>query len=203
MIARLAEHERQTSNQVAVATVETLEGRPIEDAAIEILRETALGQADRNNGVLLLVAVAERRMRIEVGYGLEGALPDATAGRIIAHEIAPRFKAGDMPGGIEAGVDAIIAAIAGEYVARPEDSEEEPAWIPFAMVILSAIIVVFIIRRRRARRAAMGGVLLGGWGAHRHGGGFGGGGIGGGGFGGGGFAGGGGSGGGGGASGGW
>ncbi len=204
LIGRLKAFEAATSNQVAVATVQTLEGQTLEDAALEILRGTGLGQGNRNNGVLLLIAVAERRIRIEVGYGLEGALPDALAGQIIAHEIGPRFKAGDMAGGVEAGVEAILAATKGEYVAPAV--EEDPAWVPFAMMAGWVLMVAFIIwrkKQRRARRRAMGGMLggiLGGaaydrdrWSDSGSGGGFGGGG----------FGGGGGSGGGGGASGGW
>jgi len=212
LAAKLKAHEAATSNQVAVATVQTLEGRAVEEAALEILRGSGLGQADRNNGVLLLVAIAEQRIRIEVGYGLEGALPDALAGQIIAREISPRFKAGDMAGGIEAGADAILAAVQGEYVAEPAGGgDDAPSWIPFAMVA-GWVLIVFLIRRRRAGRRAARGRRRSPWGAIGGGalggvigsrGGFGGGGFGGGGFGGGGFGGGGGSGGGGGASGGW
>lgn len=202
LIEKLRAHETATSNQVAVATVRTLEGQVIEEAALAILRGTGLGQADRNNGVLLLIAIEERRMRIEVGYGLEGALPDALAGRIISREIAPKFKAGDYPAGIEAGVDAILAAIQGEYVADSGE-DDDFAWEPFVMFGAYFVIVAFMVWRRRkkrldraARRARGeyvppivyddGGDWGGGWGS-----------------GGGGFGGGGGGGGGGGASGGW
>jgi uncharacterized protein len=212
LIAKLSAHEAATSNQVAVATIRSLEGEVIEQAALEILRSTGLGQVDRNNGVLLLIAVEDRQMRIEVGYGLEGALPDGLAGTIIAREITPKFKAGDLAGGIEAGVNAILAAIKGEYTAPPANASDDDlrSWIPFAMFAAYFVIVVFLVRRKRQRRrarAAMGGIggiggtpYLGGWGGSDNdnwsgGGGFGGGG--------GGFGGGGGSGGGGGASGGW
>ncbi len=208
--ALLRAHEAETSNQIAVATVPSLNGEVLEQAALEILRSTGLGQANRNNGVLLLIAVEERRIRIEVGYGLEGALPDALAGTIITHAITPRFKAGDMPGGIEAGVEAIIAAIKGEYAADPDDWDGgDPAWIPFMMFGLWLAFVVFVMwrRGRRARGRKRGGILsdiaagalLGGAAGGSSGGGW----SSGGGFGGGGFGGGGGSGGGGGASGGW
>lgn len=200
---RLRAHEAETSNQVTVATVQTLEGRTVEDAALEILRAAGVGQADRDNGVLLLIAAAERRIRIEVGYGLEGALPDALAGRIIAREIAPPFKAGDPAAGIEAGAGAIMAAVAGEYVADG-DAADEPPWIPYAMVVAFIVIMVLMRRSNRRRRAALGGLGAGayagsGWG-RRDGDSFGGGGFGGGGFSGGGGSGGGGGGG---ASGGW
>lgn len=207
LIARLKAHEAETSNQIAVATVRTLEGQTIEDAALEILRATELGQANRNNGVLLLIAVAERRMRIEVGYGLEGALPDAIAGQIIGQEIGPRFKAGDMAGGLEAGAAAIIAAIKGEYQPTGGGADAgEASWVPIAMFAGWIVFVLLIRSRRRGRRgrrraglAALGGGMLGSTLGSRR---FGGDSYGGGGFSGGGFG-GGGSGGGGGASGGW
>ncbi|WP_412063279.1 TPM domain-containing protein [Rubrivirga sp. IMCC45206] len=125
LTARLAAHEDSTGNQIAVLTVPSLEGAVLEQYATEVFRTWGLGQAARNNGVLLLVAVGDRELRIEVGYGLEGALTDATAGSIIRNDITPRFRDGDFDAGILAGVDAILAAIDGEYVASdgPEDMD--------------------------------------------------------------------------------
>src|SRR5690606_26351145 len=87
--------------------------------AIRVAEQWKLGRADVDDGVLLLVAMRDRRMRIEVGYGLEGAIPDAIAKRIIAEQMAPRFRAGDFAGGIAGAVDSIGRAIAGEGLRRP------------------------------------------------------------------------------------
>src|ERR1700730_5598011 len=113
---RLEDFERQTSNQILVVIYPSL---PV-DAAIEDFTQDAFrawkpGQAGRNNGAILFVFVKDRKMRIQVGYGLEGALPDAICKRIISDQMAPRFQAGDFGGGLTAAVDAMIAATRGEY----------------------------------------------------------------------------------------
>ncbi len=115
--AMLKAHEDSTSDQVVVLTVSTLEGEEIEPFAIKVAETWKLGRKGKDNGVLLLVSKNERKVRIEVGRGLEGNLTDLTCGRIIRHEIVPRFKEGDYDGGIRAGVASILAAIAGEYTA--------------------------------------------------------------------------------------
>lgn len=109
--ARLKAHEDSTGNQIAVLTVPSLEGESIEDYAAEVFKEWKLGQKGKDNGILLVVAPKDRRMRIEVGYGLEGTLPDSAAGSIIRNVITPKFKAGDYDGGIAAGVSAIITVL--------------------------------------------------------------------------------------------
>jgi uncharacterized protein len=106
-------HEEKTSNQIAVLTVESLEGESIEEYAVAVFEEWKLGQKGKDNGILVIVAPKERRMRIEVGYGLEGILPDARAGDIIRHYMTPRFKKGDFNGGIKAGVNAIVSVLEG------------------------------------------------------------------------------------------
>lgn len=123
LAVRLEALERQSTRQLVVATVPDLQGYPIEDYANRLFRHWRLGQAEANNGVLLLVAVAERRVRIEVGYGLEPILTDALSGQIIRNDITPRFRAGDYPGGIEAGADAIAA----QLQAPPEEAEARAA----------------------------------------------------------------------------
>jgi len=115
--AMLKAHEDSTSNQVVVLTVTTLEGEEIEPFAIKVAETWKLGRKGKDNGILLVVAKNERKVRIEVGRGLEGNLTDLTCGRIIRHEIVPRFKEGDYDGGIRAGVESILAAIAGAYTA--------------------------------------------------------------------------------------
>jgi uncharacterized protein len=111
--ALLKAHEERTTNQIAVLTVPALEGESVEDFAARVFKAWRLGQADRDNGVLLLVAPRDRRMRIEVGYGLEPALTDLAAGRIIRDVMTPRFRSGDLDAGVEEGARAIIAVLEG------------------------------------------------------------------------------------------
>lgn len=115
--AQLAAHETKSSNQVAVLIVPTLDGDTIEEFSHRVATAWKLGQKGTDNGVLLLVAIQERKVRIEVGYGLEGALTDIRSAQIIRNEIVPRFRAGDIPGGVTAGVDAILKTIEGTYQA--------------------------------------------------------------------------------------
>lgn len=199
LTAQLEAHEKATSNQVVVATLASLQGYDIADYGVRLARHWQIGQRGRDNGVVLIVAPNERAVRIEVGYGLEGALPDAIASNIIQTAILPAFRAGNLEAGVEAGVAAILAAIEGTYEPLPEPSQRDasvPEWvIPLIFFGVWLFIVGTAARaRRRGGRGPWiitGGGLGGGWGG-RSGGGFGGG-----------FSGGGGSFGGGGASGRW
>jgi uncharacterized protein len=216
---KLANLEAKSGIQLVVATVNSLEGQEIEPYANALFREWKLGEKAKNNGVLLLVAPKERRVRIEVGYGLEGTLTDALSKVIITTAIAPKFKTGDFAGGIEAGVDAIVTILAGDAeewqrraeVRSDESSPAEDIAVIIAMVLIFLFIVAFLrglsqqgngVRRHRTRDGRW--IVLppssSGWGS---GSGGGGGWSSGGGFSGGGFSGGGGSSGGGGASGDW
>ncbi len=121
---RLKTHEEKTGNQIAVLTVNSLGGANIEDYAVAVFAEWKLGQAGKDNGLLLVVAPSERRMRIEVGYGLEGTLTDGTAGRIIHSVITPRFKDGDFAGGISEGVDAVVGILEGGAAPASIELEE-------------------------------------------------------------------------------
>jgi uncharacterized protein len=125
--ARLKSHEDRTTDQIAVLTVQSLDGESVEEFAVKVFESWKLGQKGKDNGVLVVVAPRERRMRIEVGYGLEGPLTDAHASRIIRDAMTPRFKAGDFDGGVEAGVAAIIARLTGdESAAPPAPSQSKP-----------------------------------------------------------------------------
>lgn len=197
---KLAELEQKSGIQLVVATVNGLEGQEIEPYANELFRFWKLGEKNRNNGVLLLVAPKERRVRIEVGYGLEGTLTDALSAVIIANAITPRFKAGDFSGGITRGVDDIITVLTtdeSEWQKRPSLRLDQPQaahptnWV--GLIALAAFLVLLVVSP--GFRTLVFAMLLTGRG--------GGGGFGGGGRGGGGFSGGGGSSGGGGASGRW
>src|SRR4029077_21269836 len=112
--AKLKDLEDKSGIQLVVATVRSLEGSDIETYANQLFRTWKLGQAQKNNGVLLLVAHAEHKVRIEVGYGLEGTLTDALSSAIISGAIVPRFKTNDFPGGIERGVDGVISVLNGD-----------------------------------------------------------------------------------------
>jgi len=206
LTARLKQFDEETSNQVLVAIFAALPSTSLEDFTVRTAQSWRAGRGKLDNGVILFVFVQERKVRIEVGYGLEGALPDITAHRIIDEQITPRFRTGDYSGGLESGVSAIIAATRGEYKAAPRPvagtGQGDNGW----MIFLVIIVLIIMFRggggggRTYGRRGYRGGGFIPipmGWGGG--GGGWGGGG----GFGGGGFSGGGGSFGGGGASGSW
>lgn len=215
--AKLAALEAATGTQLVVATVPDLQGLEIEDYGYQLGRAWGIGQKDTDNGAVLLVAPRERKVRIEVGYGLEGVLTDAVTGQIIRRNIVPSFKAGDMAGGVSAGTDALVAllqlpadqqaqAVASAASARSTSSRGGIGFGTIVWIVIIALWLIMSMRRgRRGRRrgpAIIWGPGIGGGWSGGSGGGFGGfGGGGGGGFGG--FGGGGGGFGGGGSSGSW
>lgn len=172
--AKLKAHEDKTSDQVVVATVPNLQGTTVEDYANRLFRDWKLGQAKTNNGVLLLVAPSERKVRIEVGYGLEGALTDALSKVIIAGAITPRFKTGDYFGGLDAGVDGILSILAGDaqdWQRKPQVRADEVDPAQVAVFIALFLIVLFVAwRMSRGGRSGPGGLVIlpgpgsGGWG---------------------------------------
>jgi uncharacterized protein len=212
--ARLEQFERDTSDQLLVWVDRKIpEGFTLEDFTVRAAQKWGVGQKKIDNAVVLFVFTEDRKMRIEVGYGLEGALPDALAHRIQEEEILPRFRDNDYAGGIEAGMTAIMAGIKGEYKGSGKTVNERQhgrsdaitgCLAPGLILFLIFIILPALARRQFRSGRSHGGRgwwNTGGWGG---GGGFGGGGWGGGGgFSGGGFSGGGGSFGGGGSSGSW
>lgn len=114
---QLIAYEDSTSNQIAVLTMGTLGDTPLEEYALKVAEKWKLGDESNDNGVLLLIAVDDHKMRIEVGYGLEGVLTDAVSARIIRNEIAPEFRQNDFDAGVTAGISGITRAIGGEYKA--------------------------------------------------------------------------------------
>lgn len=204
--AKLKAFEDRTSDQVVVATVPNLQGTTIEDYANRLFRDWKIGRAKTDNGALLVVAPAERKVRIEVGYGLEGALTDALARVIIASAVTPRFKAGDFAGGITAGVDGILSILSRDaetWQRKPQVRADEVDPMQGLVFLALFLLVLFVAwRMNRGGRRRGGGIVFlpgpgaGGWSGGTSGG-FGGG------FPDGGFSGGGGSSGGGGASGDW
>lgn len=124
LTALMKQHEDRTGNQIAVLTVPTLGGESIEDYAVEVFDEWKLGQKGIDNGILIIVVPNDHRMRIEIGYGLEGIITDGMAGEIIRTRMTPYFKNGDYDGGVSAGVKAVIAKLDGqELEAVPAQNE--------------------------------------------------------------------------------
>lgn len=196
--AKLQAHEEATGQQFVLLTIPSLEGEPIENYSIEVVEEWKLGREKEDDGLLLLVSAGDRKMRIEVGYGLEGVIPDALASRVIREVLAPAFRAGNFGGGIEQAFEVLMAVGRGDNPLPPKRRQNHPPPFTFFVVVF----VLFLIFSRfvgGGPRRRGGGFFIGGY----PGGGFGGGGFGGGGGGGGGFSGGGGGFGGGGASGDW
>jgi uncharacterized protein len=147
----LIEFEESSSNEIAVVVIQSLEEDYIENFAVELFEDWGIGKEKNDNGVLLLIAIDDRELRIEVGYGLEGALPDALAKRIIDDEIVPSFKSEDYYLGISSGVGAIMAATEGEY--SPAVSSDDSgtsgsvggafiAWLIFGLIFLQWIIAI-------------------------------------------------------------
>lgn len=196
----LSGHERASTNQLVVVTLADLQGYDIETYGHQLGRHWKIGRKGADNGVLLIVAKQERKVRIEVGYGLEGQLTDAISANIIQSIILPTFKRGQFEHGIEAGATAIVQALGGEYKMRAGHRSRNANSPLFGGVFLIIMLISFVSSffggggsRRRRRGLYAGGLGYGlGSGGYRSGG-----------FGGGGFSGGGGGFGGGGASGGW
>src|SRR5688500_16734662 len=118
---KLLEIDKTTSTQITIVTIKNLGGYEVAQYAVELANRWGIGQASKDNGVLLLASTDDRKVNISTGYGLEGALTDAMSGRIIRNEITPAFKSGNFYDGFNKGTDAIIAATKGEYKADPAE----------------------------------------------------------------------------------
>lgn len=204
--SRLAQFEKETSTQIVVAIIPSLEGGSIEEYTLRLAEKNNVGKKGKDNGALLVIAKEDHRLRIEVGYGLEGVLTDALGDQIIRRIIVPKFRQDDYAGGVAAGVDAIMSATKGEFKGEPEDRKNGRNFSLLTVFVLFILFGIFSRIFTSGRRMTVGsrGYYSRGpwwWGGFGGGGGFGGSGFGGGG--GGGFSGGGGSFGGGGASGSW
>jgi uncharacterized protein len=162
---KLAALEDKTTDQFVVVTLKSLQGRTIEDYGYQLGRHWGIGQKGKNNGVLLIVAPNERKVRLEVGYGLEGTLTDALTKVIIENAITPRFRANDYAGGITRGVDDVVQVLSGDTelfkqktefkeALRRQHSEDEyaPLFGLFWFVLLAFIIFVLLQSPRGGRR---------------------------------------------------
>jgi uncharacterized protein len=145
---KLDEFEAKTSDQLVVVTLKSLQGTSVEDFGVELGRHWQIGQKGKNNGVLLIVAPNERKVRIEVGYGLEGALTDAVSRLIIENAITPRFRAGDFPGGITRGVDDIISVLTGDAAEWQQRAAKRPEpttrWDSLLVMVLVVVVFGFV-----------------------------------------------------------
>src|SRR5215211_1514299 len=169
---KLAELERKTSTQLVVATLASLQGYEIADYGTRLGRHWGIGQKGTNNGAILIVAPKDRAVRVEVGYGLEGKLTDAVSRLIIENSILPRFRANDIAGGIERGVDDIIQVLSGDAeefkkraAARPLPTTQEGLGSFLPIAIFFGIWLLMYLRARRRRRSRWGGWIFpgGGW----------------------------------------
>jgi uncharacterized protein len=168
--SRLAERERATGAQVVVAIFPSLEGESLEDYSIRLAQKWRIGQKSLDNGVILLIFVNDRKMRLEVGYGLEPVIPDIVAGALIRETLAPRFREQRYAAGIEASADAIYARIAGDTRAPPPRPPAQGRPLPLATLLLLLLIFgVFGVAILSAmRNASRGAVTAGGRGWRSH-----------------------------------
>lgn len=153
--------EADQSTQIVVLTIPSLEGEVFEEFSIRVAEQWKIGRKGLDNGVILVIARDERKLRIEVGYGLEGRLTDLVSGRIIRDVITPRFKQGDFDQGVIDGVTAMMAAVKGEFSADAGRQSAPPHASGEGFLIMLAVIIIFIgkaLRRNRPLAAAVGGV---------------------------------------------
>jgi uncharacterized protein len=170
---QLAQFERETSNQVLVVVLRKMESdSSIEDYTQRVAQAWGVGQKDRRNGAVLFVFVENRNMFLQVGYGLEGALPDVTAFDITERHIKPQFRKDNYEGGLATGIDLICKAIRGEYkgTGRTKAEGESPSTgggTGLLIFLICLAIFLFAIRRGRRRQgygySSLGGPFIGGW----------------------------------------
>jgi len=142
---RLAAFESRTGSQIAVLVIPTTEPEAVEQYALRVAEAWELGREGIDDGALLLVALEDRNVRIEVGYGLEGALTDLVSRRIISESILPSFRAGDIPGGIELGVERMVAVAEGEPLPEPQPNWEPGPWAGLKSLLPFLLILAFIV----------------------------------------------------------
>lgn len=153
--------EASDSTQVALLIVRTTGGKDISDYTLDVARANRLGQAAKNNGVLIVVAIDDRKVWIQVGLGLEGRLPDALASRIIRDEMVPKFRANDYGGGAISGVKAVAAAVKGEYKGAPASTRRKKT-VGWGVLILILVIAMLFSRRGSGLGGFFTGYMIGG-----------------------------------------
>src|SRR3984893_5304769 len=168
---QLAQFERETSDQVVVAVFPKMQSdSSIEDYTQRVAQAWGVGQKEQRNGVVLFVFKSDRKMYIQVGYGLEGALPDITAFDITEYHIKPQFRNNNYEGGLATGIDLICKAIRGEYKGRGQTDLERHRGTssPFGFLLFLLVLIIFLIASRGWRRrgygySSFGGPFIGGW----------------------------------------
>ena len=159
---KLAAVEAKSGDQIVVVTLSSLQGTSIEDYGYQLGRQWGIGEKSRNNGALLIVAPNERKVRIEVGYGLEGALTDAVTRLIIQNAILPRFRANDFAGGITRGVDDMVQVVSGDAEEYKRRAAQRPDAAPqgwnaaSVLLILLVLVVIFLMMRGGGGRGRFG-----------------------------------------------
>ena len=175
--AWILELKQKTTAEVAVVTVDSTEPLPIEEYAVKLVQRWGIGQKGKDNGVLLLIAYKDHAMRIEGGYGLEGAITDALSSQIINEIITPAFKAGDFSGGIEKGTAAIVSLVAKEYnvtltgVPQPDSLDGQGSSSAWFLLLIICILIAFFFSRGGGGGMFMPMMLMGGYGRGGYGGG--------------------------------
>jgi uncharacterized protein len=159
--SRLAAFEAQKGSQIAVLIVPTTQPEDIAQFGIRVAEQWKIGRTKIDDGVILIVARDDRKLRLEVGYGLEGPIPDAIAKRVIAETITPFFKAGDYYGGIDAGVTQLMRLIEGEQLPPPAASDSGGGDAPFVLLIVGGIVAGWLLSLLMSRPAAGGVAALG------------------------------------------
>ena len=158
----LQDYKQQTSNQIAVVIIDSLNGEAISDVAVAIGRKWGVGTAEHNNGVLLVISKTDRQVFLAPGYGLEGVIPDIVAKGIVEKEIVPRFRDGKYFEGIQAGLDAIEKHIGGEYKAdRYTASANDNSWLPWVVFVGFLILHWFAAMFAQSKSWWLGGVIGG------------------------------------------
>lgn len=145
---KLVAFNDSTSTQIAVVILKSTGSYDINDYGVQLLRKWGIGQKDKNNGVLVLVAIGDRRMSIQTGYGAEGSLPDIVTQDIIQNDLKPHFKQGDYYGGLDAGTNSIIKAMKGEYKAAKKQKQGNSGPAGFIVIVIVVIILILVFRNR-------------------------------------------------------
>lgn len=158
---KLAAFETHKGSQIALLIVPTTQPEDIAQFSMRVAEQWKIGRAKVDDGVILIVAKDDRKLRLEVGYGLEGAIPDAIAKRVITETITPYFKAGDYYGGIDAGVQQLMRLIEGEPLPAPSASKKGADDSPFIMLIVGGIVAGWLLSMLMSRPAAGGIAALG------------------------------------------
>lgn len=147
--SKLVGYDDSTSTQIAVVTIATLNGYEVGDFAVRLGQKNGIGRDGKDNGALILVAREERKISIQVGYGLEPVIPDGVAGTIIRQYLTPRFKEGKYYEGLDAATTVIMQLAAGEFTADDLPQDDFFRWMPFIIILIIAFVLFTIYKNRR------------------------------------------------------